>query len=863
MALSGDVKSLVQASNGHVLAGTNNSARIYRSTDNGQTWTQIIALGSSTDSVNALFRDKNTGYIFAAVSGGATAQGIWRSLDHGASWAKVKAHPGGAGYGYLDITAPQGGGRLIAVGFPTTVSASPIITSSNSGTTWLDVSTPAYNQRHMAIAAYNDPVLFSLYPGESYGQFSFIGTDSYYTAQYGVNLVTGGGGNLVGFGTVGGGAGNGGLDMASFLFKDNTNQYRRRALWAVKSHLNVANTEIWQYPATPSSFSFAKIVTITGKLFNTLYVDPIFVWQNIGLDRTIWAGANGEIWVSYNSGLAWSVATTAPTGQIYSFVRTTDNILIAGGASGEIFIFGGTGGEGGGGTEPDPDPGPGPDPTPPSVATSRFLGRSATCDNEVFVANKFSFSQITHAFYYNGSTFDNFQFEDEPPYNFLGTGTPTTSRIAYFGSLTGDTNVPGGPFSGVVFDLTTIGNDLTILWEYWNGSAWATIPSYVDGTDNFKLPGVRSVHWRIPSGWATTAVNSITGYWVRARISAVGSSPVAPIQGNRYIYTPSLPYIEVAAGEVSGDLPALARYYWHNRAENDSGAIGTKIDRMIAGLKSIEKGVDFNAYLNISDVQTPFGISLAVGTGATWGNQVTAPTGRALTVTYSSGGDLNVWNDLVTFTLNNTVARGYYGSYRVFVRCTKAGAIQDWQIRVKTAFGSGGGSSFSQTRYATSAGTWEVIDLGQMAIPTIQVAQQQATAQQISITVQGKASQTSSAMTFFDLILIPVDEWAIDAKAATLATTNAGKVIGNQFLDIDSITNPKGLISALNRNSASQIVSQFQAINNGPAILQTGQQQRLWMLAMNYNNYWTGIPEIAGSVQVFKKQRYLGFRGTS
>jgi hypothetical protein len=504
---------------------------------------------------------------------------------------------------------------------------------------------------------------------------------------------------------------------------------------------------------------------------------------------------------------------------------------------------------------------PPPDPSDPAVATSRILGREVTCDNEVYIANKFAFSQITHVFYYNGSVFDNLQFEQAPPYNLFGATTPASGRILYFGSLTGDANVPGGPFSGVVFDITQIGNDLTIVWEYWNGSSWTTL-TVQDGTSTFKLRGVNSVHWKIPSNWATNSVNSVTGYWVRARISAVGSAPVGPIQGNRYIYTPSLPYFEVAANEVSGDLPALTRFYWNNRAENEAGTIGTKIDRIIAGLKSLEKGADFNAYLNISDVQIPFGVGLTIGTGASWGGAVSAPTGRALTVTYSSGGDLNKWNDLVTFTLNNTVARSYYGSYRVFVRCTKAGATQDWQLRIKTAFGSGGGSSFSQTRFATSAGTWEVIDLGQMAIPTLQVAQQQTTAQQITITLQGKASQTTSAMTFYDIVLIPVDEWAIDAKAAELATSNASKVVGNQFLDIDSISNPKGLISALNRNAASQIVSQFQAINNGPAILQTGQQQRMWFLAMNWNTYWTGAPEIAGSVQIFKKQRYLGFRGT-
>ena len=44
----------------------------------------------------------------------------------------------------------------------------------------------------------------------------------------------------------------------------------------------------------------------------------------------------------------------------------------------------------------------------------------------------------------------------------------------------------------------------------------------------------------------TTAVNGVTGYWVRARTSAVAADPQAPIQDENYIYTVLLPYVEVA-----------------------------------------------------------------------------------------------------------------------------------------------------------------------------------------------------------------------------------------------------------------------------------------------------------------------------
>lgn len=853
MAITGSVKALIQANNGDVLAGSGSSARIYRSTDNGQNFSLVIALGSASDSVNAFARVNSSGYLLAAVSGSATASGIWRSTDHGATWTKVKTHPDTTGY--LDITAIQSGSRLVAVGLPTSSSLnSPVIYSSNQGSTWQEVSLSYFNQTHLSVAAYSDGVLFTQYPGEAYGNvYAFYGTDTYYTAQGGVRSASPA--TAAGFSTVGGGAGNGGLDMVSFLIKDGTGQYRRRALWAVKSHLDVTDTEVWQWPASPTGpYSFAKITTIDANLFNVMYVDPAFVYTSIGAERTIWAGANGKIFVSYNSGLTWSLATDAPTGQIYSFVRTTSGALIAGGASGEIFLFDGGGSEGGGDDDEDPE-----EPTE-AESTSRFLGRSATCDNEVYVSNKFSFSNITHIFYYNGSTYDNLQFEDVPPYLLFGA-TPAAGRIAYFGSLSNDSNVPGGPFSNLVFDISQIAEDTTFVWEYWNGSAWTTL-TVNDTSDQFKLLGVHSIHWKIPAAWATNTVNSITAFWVRARVSAVGSSPVGPIHANRYIYTTNLPYVEIDSVQIKGDIPAAAKIHWYNQAETSGGALGLDADRVLCGLRSVDRGNSFSPYLNISDEQSLFGISAAAGDQATFGDSLAAPTNRALTVSYSSGGDLNIWKDIATFTIDSSIAREYYGYFRVFLRVSKAGANQDWQFRVRAAFGSGGGVSDTKAIYPTGSASWEVLDLGTVVIPAIQsVFTTQCLCDSLTVKVQGRASATSSAVTLYDLILIPTDEWAIDTYAVDPSANSTAKMLGGDFLEVDSVSNPKVAITTYNRNPARQIISRYQSTHNGPAILQANNRQRLWFMVMNYETYWQSLPEVTGSVQVFKRQHYLGPRG--
>ena len=68
----------------------------------------------------------------------------------------------------------------------------------------------------------------------------------------------------------------------------------------------------------------------------------------------------------------------------------------------------------------------------------------------------------------------------------------------------------------------------TIVWEYWNGTAWAALPDIVDGTSHFVSAGDREVTFTRPADWATTAILAITLYWIRARVSAYTSITTQP-----------------------------------------------------------------------------------------------------------------------------------------------------------------------------------------------------------------------------------------------------------------------------------------------------------------------------------------------
>ncbi len=90
----------------------------------------------------------------------------------------------------------------------------------------------------------------------------------------------------------------------------------------------------------------------------------------------------------------------------------------------------------------------------------------------------------------------------------------------------------------------------------------------------FDTTGVNSVHWEHPSDWVTTAVNGVTGYWVRAVVGLVGFIPTAPTQQNRDVYTIVTPFVDTTAANVAGDIQALALMRLHTQSSRYAPGAG-------------------------------------------------------------------------------------------------------------------------------------------------------------------------------------------------------------------------------------------------------------------------------------------------
>ena len=127
------------------------------------------------------------------------------------------------------------------------------------------------------------------------------------------------------------------------------------------------------------------------------------------------------------------------------------------------------------------------------------------------------------------STYTNITQEMQSPVGTATTIFDTASHYLYLGDAE--------KFDMAVFDLANTGNLGALTWQFYNGSAWTTfIPSSgrltfdpddpATGTAySFNRDGVEMFPSNQLSTWATTAINSVTKYWIRVTAASVTTVP--------------------------------------------------------------------------------------------------------------------------------------------------------------------------------------------------------------------------------------------------------------------------------------------------------------------------------------------------
>jgi hypothetical protein len=138
----------------------------------------------------------------------------------------------------------------------------------------------------------------------------------------------------------------------------------------------------------------------------------------------------------------------------------------------------------------------------------------------------------------------------------LVPASPAINDAAYFGY--------SFRFTEVEVEVGTAGTGNTVVWEYYNGSAWTALSGVTDSTNSFTTAGLKSVVWTLPWDWAKTNINAAGSmYWVRARVTVAGSTTATGTQA------------WIGTGPVDVDEAVRGMLAWRNNAQSPHLALGT------------------------------------------------------------------------------------------------------------------------------------------------------------------------------------------------------------------------------------------------------------------------------------------------
>ena len=505
------------------------------------------------------------------------------------------------------------------------------------------------------------------------------------------------------------------------------------------------------------------------------------------------------------------------------------------------------------------------------------FGQEATTD-PVIIATKDVSTRITHIYTYSKLTYTNI-LGSALPYtlfdsvNFQNDGTDAV----YFGKRT-SAFLGYCPFDNLIFDLGTAQNNMTLVWEYWDGAAWSTLLTiYTDltqigfaGESLKNTLGLGLFYFSPPTDWTRVAVNGVTGWWIRCRCSATTGAVTYPTQQNRDVYTSHKPFADINTS-VTGDIPALLKF-------EVSAETATQASFMLCA-RSVDRGDDFTPYINLNQYtyQNPDGITVTDSVNMAFTDVITSPSGQAVFFNPTAYPESATAIIDIDRSWTETISDQYPGRYYMMIRgslLTSTAALNLDEVSVDVLIENGAGNTlFSKSGFkfgfASDFGggitDWDTIEVGNIEIPYTGAARSPIT---ITVTVNNlKTSAPYPDAYFSDVILMPVDEFA---AYCTISDTPLQHVALDYISAlVDSITTPK----AVTENSTLKVNDElttpariyYGVLTNIPgsmANLLPNKVQRLWIAQPNPGKNGTGeviLPMWTLTCQV--NPRYLSMRG--
>lgn len=478
-------------------------------------------------------------------------------------------------------------------------------------------------------------------------------------------------------------------------------------------------------------------------------------------------------------------------------------------------------------------------------------GAPASTGSDIFYAHHGAQVPIHTAFRYNGSYSANL-IGASLPQALLPTGA---TSILYLCS--------SAPFYNVIFNIgTAIAGTAVIANEYWDGSAWSALSDVQDDTGDFANTEAGCIAWDEVSNWAITTVNGVAGYWLRFRVSS-GSVSTSPTQQTYNIYSACWPYVTWGDTAVNGDIAALGQLVSYRQDNNSLSVSPAKMTRYM-GARSVDRGVNFSAFLPFSNGPgLPPGVQVipsATGsTYLTWDNY-RGISGVQLTFTGGSGFIIN----LLTIRISSTYAAEYSGRYRVLLRHrmpATTGTHVQTDLKLSLVVGDQRRDAYP---YADDLGLGvhleNFLDFGEIAIGGNLAYGETIGDLDIDIDID-TSSGVARTLYLYDLILIPIDEWAAIVSDQLMIEK------GVHYRDTSEI----GYTPIADKTrivSSGAEYAQNTVISNGRGMLENG-SSKLWMVEYarsksvsdSIGDGYSSPPELIFRAELSRNQRYRSFRG--
>lgn len=485
---------------------------------------------------------------------------------------------------------------------------------------------------------------------------------------------------------------------------------------------------------------------------------------------------------------------------------------------------------------------------------------------DVFVANKSALCNIDEVWRYDAGagTFTDMIAAGVPFDLFPAATGANDALIIGIESAGADDFV----YDNLIFDIGTANVGIPTVWEYWNGAWVAFGVAMLDRTDTagdaFDTAGVNGAYWSSAANWVNADLNAIyggaapaiTAYWVRCRCTGGGVVTI-PTQINRNIYTANKNYIEVQEDDIGGHIPANLKLFGH--VQTDASAIyGWEPTRLMGGLRSVDRGEDFQTFINLGNTQNPAGVTVAsAGAETTLQGSIARPAYFYYEWQPVGPGDVALVES-VDITISNN---DFHGTFRVLYRCLQVGGSAG-DIGMALQYNSGGINYTTETQYTVmdSPGAF-VYDFGVHTIPGVVPFELDHST---LFTIWLSTSNAPNADLWHqELILMPVDEFAFEVSTDDISWSTSEF----EYFYIDSIIDPKRIVRThLMRIVSNALRAFWLSIMGDRFQFKPNRQQRMYFLSQgidsNDDPLEASMHKVVFRSQMWAQQQYLTRRGS-